>query len=580
MKNKIELLIRLKFFLPYKKNIFQLVILGLFSSVFFLVGPYLSKLYIDKSFLNKDIAVFLKLTVLGVIIFLFSTLSSFIESVVKNRISLKLKLNLATKFIKKMYSLDLSFFQEKSTGENVYRITNIDVIHKFIVDDLPGILVDIFKFTIILGVSIFLNFKLTITLLILSPLFLLKSIYIRKKTALFYAEIWKVNARLFTKVQESFSKILIIKALKLETYHRRLHVKVLIENIRLGLKTFRWSIINSLSSTFLSKAIFGLISLYGGWLIIRGDLSLGTYTAAMIYITQLGRLIQSISFNFENFVNLNVFLKKFFEVMNIEPKIKNLTGAKDINYLRGEILFKNVVFGYERDRQIIKDLNLKIPEKLWVGIVGPSGSGKTTLINLILRLYEPCSGEIFLDKFNLRQIRIESLRNRIAVATQEPLLFDFSIEENIGYGLKHISKDEITEATRIVQAYDFIEQLPERYDTLIGENACRLSQGFKQRIALARAIVRNPDLLILDEATSSIDSASEEKVLRQLRLKRAGRSTIVISHRLVTIKDADMIYFFGPNGVVENGSHQELVSKSQSYREFFKSQMGEYPSVR
>jgi len=204
--------------------------------------------------------------------------------------------------------------------------------------------------------------------------------------------------------------------------------------------------------------------------------------------------------------------------------------------------------------------------------VGPSGCGKSTLINLILRLYEPRQGEVLLDGMDLRMIRLNDLRKNIAIATQQPLLFDVSIGENIRGGLKNLTQEEIEEAARIAYLDDCIKELPQGYDTLTGEDACLLSHGLKQRVALARAIARKSGLLILDEAISSVDAFTEEKILRALRQKRRNLSTIVISHRLFAVKDADRIYFLKGDSIIEEGTHAQLMAKSQSYQDFFKNQ--------
>jgi ABC-type multidrug transport system fused ATPase/permease subunit len=268
-----------------------------------------------------------------------------------------------------------------------------------------------------------------------------------------------------------------------------------------------------------------------------------------------------------------VSLKRFFEIMDSQPKIKDIAGARYILSIKGEIYFKDVVFGYDIERPIFKGLNLCIPQGKWIAIVGPSGCGKTTLISLILRLYDPDKGKITLDGIDLTQVKIKSLREKITIATQEPFLFDVSIKENITYGLRPVSQAEIDEAAQIVCIGDFIAGLPLGYDTIVGDDACRISQGLKQRIAVARAIIRQPDMLILDEATSSVDSFTEEKIFSALKKKRKEKTTIVISHRLFSIKDADRIYFLRQDGIIEEGTHQWLLSESASYRTFFENQL-------
>ncbi len=513
----------------------------------------------------------MNLSILGAGLFIFSVLAKVVEDIIKNRIAIKLNLRLANKFIKKFYSLDLNFLQSKSVGENIYRLSNLEGIANLILEQYPRFLVNIFKLPIILVISLWINAQMTLFLLILSPLFLLHSVYLQKKLKPIYEEIWKYSALFSKKLYEAFSRILIIKAFGLESYQRRTYLRFLIKNIRWRIKSFRWAIISSLSSSFLSKAVYGAITLYGGWLIIKGKLTLGSYTAVMLYLNQLGGLFQSLGQSFGYFAQEGVSLNKFFEIVNAQPRIKVAPGAKVLQALKGEIQFKDVWFGYN-GKPVIKGLNFSIPLGSRIGIAGPSGCGKTTLINLILRLYDPEKGEIYLDESNLKEISLSSLREKIAIATQQPFLFDISIKENISYGLRNVSEKEIIEAAKIACVHNFIEQLPESYDTLIGEDACRLSQGLKQRIAIARAILRKPELLILDEATSSVDSLTEEKIFKALRERMQSLSTIIISHRLFSIKDTERIYFLREDGKLEEGAHSQLLTESIAYRDFFHNQ--------
>lgn len=561
----------------YKRQILILFLLSLISSSFFLIGPYLSSLFIDKAFIDRNLGKFLNLSIFAVSLFIFSTLIKAAADLVKNRIAIKLNLNLASRFIRKFYSLDLSFFQSKSVGENVYRLSGVEAISNFIVEQCPNILVDIFKLPIILAVSLWINVQMTISLLILSPLFLLHSLYLQKRLKPIYEELWKYSALVAKQIHEALANVLIIKVFGLEFFQRHAYLRSWIKNIRWRIKSFRWSIISSVSSAFLSKAIFGAIALYGGWLIIKGRLTIGSYTAVMLYLQQIGGLLESLGQRFEYFARDLVYLERFSEVMVLQPKIKDRPQARSLVFFKGEIRFQDVWFGYQPEKAIFNGLNFTISSSSWIGIVGPSGCGKTTLINLILRLYEPWQGEIFLDGLDIRMIRLKSLREKITIATQQPLLFDVSVRENISYGLRGIAQTEIEEAAKIASIHNYINQLPQGYDSLIGEGACCLSQGLKQRIAIARAILRNPQLLILDEATSSVDSLTEEEIFRNLKKRRQGLSTIIISHRLFSIKDAERIYFLRENGKIEEGAHTQLLSESTLYRDFFHNQIdGQY----
>ncbi|MCX5657994.1 MAG: ABC transporter ATP-binding protein, partial [Candidatus Omnitrophica bacterium] len=230
------------------------------------------------------------------------------------------------------------------------------------------------------------NLRMTFVLVALSPLFLIQSLYLRKKLRPIYEETWRLSSQLSKKVFEAFSRMLLIKASGLEGAMRRAYKRMLLKNIRINLRSFKWSIFGSLSSAFLSKAVFAVLSFYGGWLIIKGKLSLGSYTAAMLYLAQLGGLIKSLSSDFEYFIQDKISLDKFFETMQREPTIKNSADALTIDALDGELEFKAVYFGYQAEKPVLKNLCFRIPPGKWIGIVGSSGCGKTTLVNLILRL--------------------------------------------------------------------------------------------------------------------------------------------------------------------------------------------------
>lgn len=561
----------IKFTILFKKQIFILYIFNLLSSSLLIIGPYLSKLFIDIVFINKNLNKFWELSILGGVLFILCLLIKFSGDIVRNKISVKIELNLIKRFVKKIYSLDLNFFQINSVGENTFRLLDIKNIANFLSEQYPVFLVDIFKTIIILGISFSINPRLAILLIILSPLFILHNIFVQKRLMGIYGELWKHSAIISKEIHQAFSKILIIKSLDLECHQKRTFLRSLLQNIRLRIKSFRWVAINSMGSDFLSKAVYGSIALYGGWLIVKGRISLGSYTAVMLYFAQLVSLSQALSNRFEYFTRWIVSSRKFFEIIESSPQIRDLPGARRVNSLKNGIQFKDVWFGYN-GKPVIKGISFIIPLCSWVGIAGPSGSGKTTLINLILRLYDPEKGNIYLDGLNLKELSLSSLRGKIAVATQQPLLFDVSVKENICYGLRNVAQQEIIEAAKIACIHNYIEQLPNGYDTLIGEDACRLSQGIKQRITIARAILRKPDLLILDEATSSIDSFTEEKIFGSLRYNRQGLSTLVISHRLFSIENADRTYFLKGDGSLEEGTHIQLLTKSAAYKVFFHNQ--------
>ncbi len=556
----------------YKKEILLLTFLGLLSSLFVLAAPYISKLFVDTAFINKDMARFLNLSFIGGAIFIFSTAVRTFANIARNRIMIKLRFGLSRRFIKKFYSFGLGSIRLRSVGENVYRFSDTETISSFLLEHCPNIIADLIKTAVILGICLWLNPRLTLLLVILSPLYILNSIFFQKRVLPVYERMWRQSAKLSKVVYEAFSRISIIKVFGMERFMITRYVKELVKNFRLMISNFRWGVINNLASTFLSKAVFGLIALYGGWLIIKDRLTLGGYTAVMIYLTQLGGLFMSFSYRFRVLAKAAVSLERFSELMEMEPDIKEAPGAKDLAAPKGSIAFERLSFGYEKPKMILKDINLVLPASSLIGVVGPSGCGKTTFINLMLRLYDPWQGRITLDGLDLKEVKLDSLRNNMAVAAQEPLLFDATIRENIVFGLKDIDEERLVGASKVSCVHDFVMKLPEGYDSLIGENAYRLSEGMKQRVALARAVLRNPSILILDEATSSVDFFTEEKIFSGLKRMRKGLTTIIISHRLFSIRDADRIYFLRDDGGIDEGAHKGLLTQSTPYREFFRTQ--------
>jgi ATP-binding cassette, subfamily B, bacterial len=560
----------LGFLFEYQKQILFLFLLSMFSSTFFLAGPYISKLFIDNAFIERNMSSFLSLSFLSAIIFVFSVIMKTAEDLARNKITIKLKVNLARKFINKLYCLDLKFLQAKSAGENMYRISDIENISNLITEECPRLMVDLIKLPVLLGISLWINFQMTVLLLVLSPLFFMQSLYLQKKLMPIYNKIWECSASLYKQLHETFSKMLIIKSLGLEHYQKRIYMNTIIKNMRWGLKGFRWGIYSSVAGSFLSKGVYGAIALYGGWLIIRGRLTLGKYTAVMLYLTQLGVLLQSFAGIFEHWARQVVSLEKFYEVMNAYVLIKDAPKARSLMFFKGDIRYENISFGHEESKPIFKKANISIPALSWVTIMGASGCGKTTMIGLMLRLYELWDGDILIDGIKIKDIQLRSLRNNIAVATQQPLLFDTSIRGNIAYGLKNIKDEEIKEAAKVACVHDYILQLPKGYDTEIGDDAYLLSHGLKQRLALARAIARKPALLILDEAASSVDMPTENRIFKNLKIKRAGMGTIVITHRPSCVEYTDKVFFFTGNGGIEYGTHDQLLSDNAAYKRFLK----------
>jgi len=324
------------------------------------------------------------------------------------------------------------------------------------------------------------------------------------------------------------------------------------------------------STRFFDGLMYIVVVIAGALFLLNDKISAADYVAYLMFVTTLLASIKTIVGFAEQFQRGMSGIERFAEVMNIEPEIKDEKGAKDITKVKGEVEFKEVSFGYgEGGGDVISDLNLRVAAGESIALVGPSGGGKTTLCSLIPRFYDVSRGQIFIDGKDTKCITLRSLRENIGVVAQDVYLFSGSVKENIAYGKVGATDSEIEKAARLAGAHEFITELPDGYDTYVGERGVKLSGGQKQRISIARVFLKNPPILILDEATSALDNESERLVQKSLEELAKGRTTFTIAHRLTTIKNADRIIYLTEKGIEESGTHEELIAKKGAYQKLY-----------
>lgn len=324
------------------------------------------------------------------------------------------------------------------------------------------------------------------------------------------------------------------------------------------------------STRFFDGLMYIVVVIAGALFLLGGKITAADYVAYLMFVTTLLNSIKTLVGFAEQFQRGMSGIERFAEVMNIEPEIQDKNGAKDIDQVKGEVEFKGVSFGYgEGGGDVIRNLDLKVKAGESVALVGPSGGGKTTLCSLIPRFYDASEGQIFIDGNDTKDVTLRSLRENIGVVAQDVYLFSGSVKENIAYGKVDATDEEIEKAARLAGAHEFIKELPDGYDTYVGERGVKLSGGQKQRISIARVFLKNPPILILDEATSALDNESERLVQKSLEELAKGRTTFTIAHRLTTIKNADRIIYLTENGIEESGTHQELLAKNGAYQKLY-----------
>ena len=415
------------------------------------------------------------------------------------------------------------------------------------------------------------NVILTLITFAIIPLMIITMVRFRRTIKKNFADSKKQIANINSQIEDSLLGIRVTKAFAKEDLENEKHNR---DNCQyLKLKTERYYSMGRFHSTtrLLDGIMYIVVVLFGGIFLVNGDITAPDYVAYLLYVSTLLTSVRRIIEFTEQFETGMSGIDRFIEIMDTEPEIVDKDGAVNLDDVKGQIEFKNVSFSYEAEKgEVITNLDLNISAGENVALVGPSGGGKTTLCALIPRFYEATSGEILIDGLDIKDVTLKSLRENIGVVAQDVYLFSGTIKENIAYGKENATDEEIIASAKMAGAHEFIEALPNGYDTYVGERGVKLSGGQKQRVSIARVFLKNPPILILDEATSALDNESERLVQKSLEELSKGRTTITIAHRLTTIKNADRILVLTENGIEESGTHKELIEKDGIYAELYK----------
>ena len=463
--------------------------------------------------------------------------------------------------------LSLSYHDQSQTGDLISRVTtDIDTVQGFITSTLMDTIVDVLGLTGMLAVMLYFDWTFTLVALSVVPvLFLFVYKYtprIRKATR----AVRKKEGEIVSKIQEVFSSIRVVKAFAREKYEKKRFKEASMETVELALRARAIKAGLSPGVQLITAAGTALVLWYGARQVISGDLPLGGLTMFLAYLGKLYSPIRGLSKLPDSFSKPAIAFERIQEVVDIEIKNPGAEKPHKAPEFQGRIEFENVSFGYTSERLILKDVNLTIEPGQIAAFVGPTGAGKTTIISLIPRFYELTGGTIRIDDEDVRTLKLKSLRRQLGFVLQETLLFRVPVWQNIAYGRPTATREEIVEAAKLANAHDFIEELPHGYDTMVGERGVTISGGQRQRIGIARAVIRNAPILVLDEPTSGLDAVSEAIVFDALHRLMKGRTCIVITHRLATIRRAHVIFVLKDGSIVERGAHEELLALNGLYR--------------
>jgi len=507
------------------------------------------------------------------IIAIVGAISSYLENYLTISVGQSVMHDLRRTLYHHIHRLSLAEHDEKRTGDLIGRVTtDIEAIQSFVTTALLGILSSVLTLAGIIGIMFYKNWRFTLISLAVAPvLFVVVYIFTRRIKKASRA-VRKTQSELLSIVQEVFSSIRVVKAFAREDYEERRFERQSLENVDTALRAQNMK--GKLSPIVDVIVAIGtcLMLWYGARLVLAGQLSPGDLVLFLLYLGMMYKPMRDLSKMTDTVSKAEVGFERIREVLDTESGMRDLPGARRARRFQGKIEFDKVSFGYEPDQLILRDVSFGIEPGQVAAFVGPTGGGKTTIISLIARFYDPLSGKIEIDGTNIRNYTMKSLRQQISFVLQETLLFRAPVWENIAYGRPEANRAEIIRAAKLANAHEFIEEMPEGYNTMVGERGVTLSGGQRQRIAIARAVIRNTPILVLDEPTSGLDAVSEQAVFEALDRLMVGKTCIVIAHHLATIRRADIIFVVKDNTLVERGTHDELLAAGGVYSELYEVQ--------
>lgn len=552
---------------PFSKWMVLSCVLMLLSSVISLTSPYLIRMAIDKAIPNENIKM---LVIISIALTLSVVIVRFLLAAklkIMTRVSQKIIVNIRNDVFTKLQSLPFSYFDNRPHGKILIRVVNyVNSLSDLLSNGIIQLISDLFTLVVIVGFMVAIDPKLTLVSLAVVPILFIVLIAMKKKQH----EAWKQESykrsNLTAYLSESLNGMKITQSFAREEVNQGIFnglcktcKKVWIHAVNIN--NIIWPIVDNLST--LGVALVYLIGI--SWL--GKTITIGTLVAFAGYIWRFWFPIQNLGNFYNSMVTTGAYVERILELLDEPEDITDRPGAKELPPIRGHVTFDHVNFSYEPGTRILKDINFVITPGMRLAIVGPTGAGKTTIVNLLSRFYNPDDGKILIDGIDIQELQIKSIRKQVGVMMQDSFLFSGSIMENIRYGRLDATDEECINAAKTVQAHDFITAFPDGYNTVLSANGGGLSQGQKQLISFARVLLSDPRILILDEATSSVDTHTEKALQKGLNELLKGRTSFIIAHRLSTIRNADKIFYVDHGEIVEEGNHKELMAKNGYYAE-------------
>ncbi|MCB2191078.1 MAG: lipid A export permease/ATP-binding protein MsbA [Deltaproteobacteria bacterium] len=551
---------------PYWKRLAGAMILMVLVGASTSAVAYLVKPVMDKIFVARDSDLLMLMPIGIIVLYMVKGLSSYGQTYLMQYVGQRIVTQFRIDLYAHLQRLSLSYYDRTPTGELMSRITNdVNQMQGAVSSVVTGVLKDMFTIVGLVGVIVYRDWFLAVFALGVFPLCVIPLVKFGRRLRKISHRSQETMADVTVLLHETIAGARIVKGFCREDYETQRFIDEAFRLFRLRMKDISTRAMSSPLMEFLGGLGIAGILFYGGWQVIHGVSTPGTFFSFLTALILLYEPVKRLSSMNNDVQNGLAAAERVYRVLDEPVEIAEKTGAKDLAPLQKEIRFQDVSFAYRPGEPVLTDINLTVPKGQAVALVGTSGGGKTTLVNLLPRFYEVMSGSISIDGTDIRQATLGSLRGQIAIVTQQTILFNDTVRNNIAYGRPEATEEQVRAAAEAAYATKFIEQMPNGLDTLIGESGVLLSGGERQRLSIARALLADRPILILDEATSSLDTESEMYVQKALENLMAGRTTFVIAHRLSTVQRADRILVVSGGRIVEEGRHDELVALGGVY---------------
>lgn len=560
------------YILPYKKPLLKTLLVIIIANLAGMLGPYFTKIAIDEAIPKQDIKLLLLLGAVFLVSLIVIGLSMRYRIKAITEIGQDVLKDMRSAIFVHLQRLPFSYFDNRPHGKILIRVVNyINTLSDLLSNGLINLISDIFSVVITLIVMLLIDVKLTLYSLALLPVLFILVMAIKKAQRKAYQELSNKQSNMNAYIHESISGIKVTQSFAREKESYETFTEISNDYRKSYMKAVKvqfllWPGVQNISVITTSLIYFVGVRSLGV------NVTTGTLIAFIGYINNFWNPVINIGNFYNSLITATAYLERIFETMDVEPDIQDKAGAIEMPKIQGQVDFDEVVFRYEAGRNILDGISFSVEKGESIALVGPTGAGKTTVINLLSRFYDVNEGSVKVDGIDVRDVTLQSLRSQMGVMLQDTFVFSGTIIENIRYGKLDATEAEIIEAAKIVRAHDFISELKDGYNTVVEERGSTLSAGQRQLISFARALLADPKILILDEATSSIDTRTEELLQVGLQELLKGRTSFIIAHRLSTIKNSDKIFYIDQGQVIEAGSHEELMVAGGLYHHLYQSQ--------